>query len=136
MPKRIDFTGKAFGYLTVRGLAPKIKGVRARNWVCDCSACGLSCEMTAKAVREGQATCGCRPGLTLRGYKLAQRMREGQRLVKTMPNLADAPDVCFFLEPSGKPVTKPDAESNIDAREVAPMQDGLFEGSDQTWVPA
>lgn len=134
---RIDFTGKKIGYLFVRELTPKIKGQRARGWICDCAACGLSCELTARAVREGQATCGCRPGLTLRGYKLAQRMRsEGQRLVKTMPNLADAPDICFFLEPSGKPVTKPDAESIIEAHEVEPMHDGLFAGADQTWVPA
>lgn len=137
MIKRIDFAGKKFGYLTVRELTPKIKGVRTRQWRCDCAACGLSTELSAHAVREEtQATCGCRPGLTLRAYRLALEMRkEGQRLVKTMPNLSDTPDICFFLEPSGKSVFRPDAESAIEAREVEPMQDGLFADLDQTWVP-
>lgn len=138
MPTRIDFTGKQIGYLTVRELTPKVKGVRARQWRCDCGACGLSTELPAQAVREEtQATCGCRPGLTLRAYKLARQMREeGQRLVKTMPNLSDAPDICFFLEPSGKPVFRPDAESAIEAHEVQPQGDGLFAELAQTWVPA
>lgn len=135
---RSNFTGKKFGYLTVQSLTPKIRGVRARPWLCECSACGFSTELSAQIVREEtQATCGCRPGLTLRAYKLAQAMREeGQRLVKTMPNLSDAPDICFFLEPSGKPVFRPDAESAIEAHEVQPQGDGLFDELAQTWVPA
>lgn len=138
MGKRSDFTGKTFGYLTVRELVPKIKGVRARGWMCECAACGLSCELTAQIVREEtQPTCGCRPGLTMRAYRLAQQMRsDGSRLVKTIPNLSDAPDICFFLEPGGQSVFRPDAESAIKAKEVIPQGDGLFSDTAQTWVPA
>lgn len=138
MPKRIDFTGKTVGYLAVRSLAEKVKGVRARKWICDCTACGRSCELSATEVREGrQTSCGCKPRLTVRGFDLVKQMRaSGERLVKTLPNLSDAPDVCFFLEPSGKSVPRPDAESAIDAHEVQPLGDGLFVETAQTWVPA
>lgn len=138
MSKRIDFAGKQIGYLTVRDLTPKIKGQRARQWVCDCAACGMSTALPAQVIREGsQPTCGCRPNLTLRAFKLAQKMRsEGQRLVKTIPNLADAPDICFFLEPGGNAVFRPDAESAIEAHEVVPVGDGLFADMSQTWEPA
>lgn len=138
MGARIDFTGRIIGYLTVRGLTPKIKGQRSRGWICDCAACGLSCELTALAVREAsQASCGCRPGLTLRGFNLARRLRtNGEHLVKTLQNVADAPDVAFLIEPGGKPVLRADAESVIEGKEVVPLADSLFGDNAQTWVPA
>lgn len=138
MPARIDFSGERFGYLQVRELTPKVKGVRARKWVCDCLACGGTCEVPSFALRGGtQAACSCRPGLTLYGYTLAQRLRaNGEHLVKTLQNVADAPDVAFVIEPGGKPVSRADAESAIEGKELVPLDDGLFAEDAQTWVPA
>lgn len=135
---RIDFTGRQFGYLIARELTPKIKGVRIRNWMCDCLACGLSCEVQSFALREGsQASCGCKPGLTVRGFNLAKRLRSnGEHLVKTLQNVADAPDVAFLIEPGGQPVLRADAESAIECKEVVPLADSLFGDNAQTWVPA
>lgn len=113
---RLDHAGKIMGHLTVRELTPKIKGVRARKWICWCD-CGKIAELSAETVRE---------------------MREGkQRLVKSLPN-SDAPDpeIRYFLEPNGQTVTASIAISAIDAHELVPLQDGLFDGLAQTWVPA
>lgn len=138
MVKRTDFTGQKFGYLTVRALEPKVKGVRTRKWICGCSACGSTVNLPALIVREkSQASCGCKPALTVRAFELAKGMRADRlRLVKSLPNIPDAPDVCFFLEPSGRSVVRADAESAIEAKEVIPLADGLFHDTAQTWVPA
>lgn len=135
MTKRIDFTGRKFGYLTPLSLTPKIKGVRQRKWICRCDACNQECELESSVVRSARfATCGCRPRLTISAYKLAHGMT-GQCLVKTMPtSLSDAPDICYFLEPSGKAVPRADAEAAIEAHELVPLADGLFPDTAQTWV--
>lgn len=59
MPKRIDLTGKTFGYLTVERWAGQTS---ARNtlWWCVC-ACGTRKRMLSANLRSGRAvSCGCR----------------------------------------------------------------------------
>lgn len=137
MAKRIDITGKTYGHLTVRALADKVKGVRARLWVCDCDACDGCSQFAGETLRSGSITsCGCRPRLNLSGYKLVERMKKnGQRLCKSLPdNTLISDSVRFFLEPSGKVVRKNAAESAIAARELIAAGDGLFADTAQTWT--
>lgn len=141
MGKRIDFSGKVIGYLTVRELTPKIKGVRSRRWICDCAACGSVAEIGSTRLRYGEVTsCGCRPKLTLRAFNLVKAMTaKKQRLVKCLPSGAtevSSPEVRFFLEPSGRVISRVVAENAIRAREVIPLSDGLFADTAQTWVVA
>jgi len=140
MANRIDFAGKTFGYLTARELTPKVKGVRARQWICDCSACGGIAELPSPKLRAGSVTsCGCRPNLTVRAFTLVQWMRDHkQRLVKSFETAEAAaqPETKFFLEPSGKGVWPSAAENAIEAHELVPLTDGLFSDTAQTWVPA
>lgn len=136
MPKRIDFTGKRFGYLTARTLTPKVKGVRSRRWICGCAACGGSGEVRSGQLREGLVTsCGCRPPCTVRAFNFVQKLKEtGERVVKSHGSDAITPE--YFLEPSGKTVLPAIAQSAIDGHELVPLSDGLFADTAQTWVPA
>lgn len=139
MAKRIDMTGKVFGHLTVVGLTEKVKGVRARHWIVECTACGGGKQFAGTTLRAGQVTsCGCKPRLNLGGFNLAKKMKAtGQKLCKSLPdNRLISSEVRFFLEPSGKVVRKDAAEAVIAAGEVAPAMDGLFAGTDQTWTAA
>lgn len=139
MKNRIDITGKTYGHLVVIGLTDKIKGVRSRQWVVDCAACGGQGKYAGATLRAGMVTsCGCRPRLNLRGFNLVKRMRSsGQRLCKSLPASVSAnPEIRFFLEPSGKTVHKLAAESAIAAHELSPLGDGLFADQSQTWVAA
>lgn len=134
---RVDITGKVYGHLTVVGLTEKVKGQRARKWIVTCAACKGEGQFTGAILRAGMVTsCGCRPRLNLRGFKLVKRMKSsGQRLCKSHPAGVSAnPEIRFFLEPSGKVVRKDAAESAIAAYELAPLADGLFTDTSQTWV--
>lgn len=134
---RIDMTGKVYGHLTVLRLTEKIKGPRARQWIVACAACGGEGKFKGQTLRDGRVTsCGCRKRLNLSGFKLVQRMKSsGQRLCKSHPDSVSAnPEIRFFLEPSGKVVRKDAAESAIAAYELAPLADGLFTDTSQTWV--
>lgn len=137
MPKRVDITGKQYGHLVVLGLTEKVKGVRVRQWVAECAACGGSGKFAGTTLRAGMVTsCGCRPRLNLRGFNLVVRMRNtGQRLCKSLPASDSAnPEIRFFLEPSGRVVRKDAAEAAIAAHELNPLGDGLFADQSQTWV--
>lgn len=136
---RIDITGKTYGHLTVRCLDGKIKGVRARKWTVDCAACGGTSHFDGATLRHGLVTsCGCRPRLSLRGFNLAKLIRKtDQRLCKSLSaETSSAPEVRFFLEPSGRVVRKDAAEAAIAGKELVPVGDALFANESQTWVPA
>jgi hypothetical protein len=136
---RVDITGKTYGHLTVRCLDDKVKGTRARKWTVDCAACGGAAHIAWVTLRRGLVTsCGCRPRLSLRGFNLAKLIRSiEQRLCKSLSSdTSIAPEIRFFLEPSGRVVRKDAAEAVIAAKELLPAGDGLFAGESQTWVPA
>ena len=59
MGKFIDETGKIYGLLTVINRAENRKGRPVFNCLCEC---GVRKEIRANELREGQKSCGCRPG--------------------------------------------------------------------------
>ena len=136
---RVDITGKTYGHLTVRCLDNKVKGTRARKWTVDCAACGGAAHFEGTTLRHRLVTsCGCRPRLSLRGFDLANMIRKtDQRLCKSLSaENSNAPEIRFFLEPSGRVVRKDAAEAAIAAQELIPVGDALFANESQTWVPA
>lgn len=126
-------TGATYGHLTVRAIADKIKGQRTQPWICECD-CGKEIQVSSTDLSKGKtASCGCKGPLSLSGYRLVTRMKaKAQRLCKSLPK--EEGSLRYFLEPSGKDISRFAAENAIKAGQLQSLGDGLFADTAQTWI--
>lgn len=67
--------------------------------------------------------------------KIIEAARAGRKVCKAVRQKeTGSGDVTFFFEPGGKSIPPVAAQKAIKSGFLVPSQDGLFEGTDQTWM--
>jgi hypothetical protein len=68
---------------------------------------------------------------------IVERVRHGERLCKSFRfKETGETEVTFYFEPSGKRAGPVSAQAATETEFLAPCNDGLFTGTDQTWTAA